>query len=139
VAWVAILALMPLLTAERTRAGDLAAGTVVVRIPRAVLMSDEAAPHSVRTGAFVFEKAQLAVYGEHELETLAHLLREADMGRAGIFDLRIVAETIARKIRYSGSDPGINPERFLRAFYRAQRAALEKGLLLGKRKASKHD
>ena len=102
-------------------------------------MSDEAAPHSVRSGALVFEKAQLAVYGEHELETLANLLRDADMGRADVFDLRVVAGTIARKIRYFGNEPAINPERFLRAFYRAQRAALEKGLLLGKRKASKHD
>jgi uncharacterized RDD family membrane protein YckC len=137
--WIVILALMPLVSREHTRAGDLVAGTVVVRVPRAALMVDEAAPHSVRSGALVFEKAQLDVYGEHELETLASLLRDAETGRADVFDLRIVAETIGRKIRYSGNEPTVNPERFLRAFYRAQRAALEKGLLLGKRKASQHD
>ena len=38
-----------------------------------------------------------------------------------------------------GPEAANEPERFLRAFYKQQRAALEKKLLLGKRKASKYD
>ena len=59
---------MPLYTKERTRAGDLVGGTVVVKIPRAVRLRDETRTAS---SALAFTRDQLAVYGEHELETLA--------------------------------------------------------------------
>jgi hypothetical protein len=39
----------------------------------------------------------------------------------------------------AGGEQELDPQRFLRVFYRAQRASLEKKLLLGKRKASKFD
>lgn len=136
--WVGLFVALPYLDAGRQRAGDFVAGTLVVRVPRAALLDDEAAPSSMRA-PLRFSRQQLAVYGEHELETLADILRQADAGRADTSDLVIVARTIAKKIRYAGKEPRSDPLRFLRAFYRAQRDALEKRLLLGKRKLSKFD
>lgn len=136
-AWIVVFAALPLFTDERTRAGDLVAGTVVVRVPRAVLLPDQADRASLRPIALT--SAQLAIYGEHELETLATLLRDHDRGHASDGDLRVVAETVARKIAFEGDEPRALPALFLRAFYKAQRAALEKRLLFGERKASKHE
>ena len=137
VGWVVVLALLPLISRERTRAGDLVGGTVVIRVPKAVLLEDEASRVSRQPMSFTVD--QLRVYGEHELETLATVLRKADDGKATADDLRIIAMTIARKVGYDGPEPYHDPYQFLRSFYRRQRAALEKQLLLGKRKASKED
>ena len=138
--WAAVIALMPFLTRENLRAGDLVGGTVVVVVPRAILIQDEAAPVSRALSsrhALVFTPAQLSIYGEHELETLATVMRRIDDGHADRSDQAHIAQTIARKIGYRGPEPRSAPARFLRAFYKQQRAALEKRLLLGKRKASK--
>ena len=144
--WVAIHALLPLTTRERTRSGDLVGGTVVISVPSPRLLDDTAArvtaPHLAVGAAqqpLVFSSHQLSYYGEHELETLVTLLRQADWGQASAYDLAVIAATIARKVEYLGPEAATNPERFLRAFYKQQRAALEKKLLLGKRKASKYD
>lgn len=142
--WCLLFFAMPLLSKDRTRAGDLAGGTVVVRIPKAELVVDQAGrasmpPASPELEPLLFTHAQLSIYGEHELETLADLIHKADAGRADVHDLGVVAKAIARKIEYGGHEPGWDAERFLRAFYKQQRAALEKQLLFGKRKASKFD
>ncbi len=137
VLWVVVLAIIPLVSRERTRAGDLVGGTVVIRIPKAQLLQDEASRVSLQP--LFFTPENLSFYGEHELETLATVLRKADSGRATPDDLRIIAMTISRKVGYDGPEPYHEPERFLRSFYKRQRAALEKKLLFGKRKASKHD
>jgi len=142
--WAVVIGALPAITRERTRAGDLVGGTVVVRVGQAKLVADEAARASVPSGALpadtlTFTPEQLSVYGEHELETLAHLIRQADVGKANLRDLQIVAGTIAQKIDYRGPEPVHDPARFLRAFYKRQRTVLEKQLLFGKRKASKHD
>jgi len=136
-AWVAVLSLLPVLTAERTRAGDLVAGTVVVRVPKAELLADEAATTAPAPPEFT--RTHLSVYGERELETLAAILRQVDDGRTTAADLRVIAQTIARKVGWDGPEPSGQPERFLRAFYRRQRARLEERLLFGERKASKED
>lgn len=139
--WVLVVALLPFLTSERTRAGDLAGGTVVVVVPRAALLADEAARTSVAPAAvdraIVLTPAQLSIYGERELEVLADLIRRIE--QATIEDRAHIARTIAKKIGYDGPEPHHDPTRFLSAFYKQQRAALEKRLLFGKRKASKHD
>lgn len=148
VLWALLLMVLPLITRERLRAGDLAGGTVVVQVPTAELVADEAARTSLAptgpgapTGPvpFRFTARQLAVYGEAELETLADLIRKIDEGRASLEDQAHIARTIAKKIDYDGPEPSREPTRFLRAFYKQQRAALERQLLFGKRKASKHD
>jgi len=134
--WIFVIGAMPFYTKERTRAGDLVGGTVVVTIPRAVRLRDET--HAVST-SLAFSRDQLAVYGEHELETLAELLRSVDHGRAQPEDLKLVAKTIQKRIRFEGTEPERAPLVFLREFYRSQRSELENKLVLGKRKASKHD
>lgn len=142
--WMLVIALLPVLTRERTRAGDLAGGTVVVRVPRAPLLADEAAraslaPASPQSETIALTAQQLAIYGERELEVLADLIRNIDEGRASEDDQARIARTIAKKIGYDGPEPRLEPTRFLTTFYKLQRAALEKRLLFGKRKASKHD
>lgn len=134
--WVLLIGAMPLYTTERTRAGDLVGGTVVVTVPRAVLLRDETRS---ATQDLVFTREQLSVYGEHELEVLAELLRSAEAGRATTADFQLVATTIARRIGFEGSEPERTALPFLREFYRAQRAELENRLVLGRRKADKHD
>jgi uncharacterized RDD family membrane protein YckC len=142
--WILAMVSLPFFTRENTRAGDLVGGTRVVRVPKAALRRDEAVRHSQPPGApahdaWTFTVAQLSIYGEHELETLAELLRDAQHGKARPEDLQVVARTIAQKIGFTGSAPLEDPRRFLRAFYEQQRAYLERKLLYGQRKASKLD
>lgn len=137
IGWISIVAFLPLISRERTRAGDLVGGTVVVKVPKATLLEDEAA--DPKAGAITFSREQLAVYGEHELETLATILRDMDRAITSQADLRTIAKTIAKKVGFQGTEPEKNPTLFLREFYREQRADLERRLVLGKRKASKLD
>jgi len=93
------------------------------------------ASHSGRSevsGAqFRFGEAELAVYGEYELQVLERVLR--DNSRENMV---AVTETICRKV---GWEPGRGDERaFLEAYYTQLRARLEKGMRFGKRKADKH-
>lgn len=135
-AWFLIFALMPLFNRDRLRAGDIVAGSWVVDAPRRKLEpamslqpdgseADPAAP-------FLFGEAELAVYGEFELQTLERLLRE-DRPEA----LEAVHRTIAAKI---GREAYWGQERaFLEAYYRQLRARLEAGLRVGRRKADKFE
>lgn len=134
--WFLIFALFPLFNRDRLRAGDLIAGSWVVEAPRLKLedaLSAGAAARatSPQTGAaYRFGEAELAIYGEYELQTLERVLRE-DRPEA----LAAVHEAICRKI---GWHPGAGDERaFLQAYYTQLRARLESGLRLGKRKADK--
>ncbi|MGB0679412.1 MAG: RDD family protein [Polyangiales bacterium] len=133
--WTLVMVGLPWLHPERLRTGDLLAGTAVVRTPSAPLLADQAARRSLT--AWHFRPEQLAIYGEHELETLARVLRRAEEEDAGNLDLHAIASTIAGKIGHPPADVTRDPLRFLRAFYRAQRAALEKHALFGRRKADK--
>lgn len=139
VAWAVLFPLTPLLNPLRQRAGDLIAGTLVIRMPRAQLLTDAAVIAKTRFEVARFEAQHLAVYGEHELEVLASLIREINTGRTDPEAVRTIALTIAKKIGYDGNDARDRPQEFLGRFYRAQRAELEKRLLLGDRKASKWD
>lgn len=134
--WFLIFALFPLFNRDRLRAGDLIAGSWVVEAPRmpledALSAAPAARAASQQTGvAYRFGEAELAIYGEYELQTLERVLRE-DRPEA----LAAVHEAICRKI---GWHPGAGDERaFLEAYYTQLRARLESGLRLGKRKADK--
>ena len=135
-AWFLIFALMPCFNRDRLRAGDLIAGSWVVEAPRrkldaAMSLNGGARGPSAATGAtYRFGEAELAVYGEYELQTLERVLRE-NRPEA----LTAVHETICRKI---GWEPGAGDERaFLEAYYTQLRARLESGMRLGRRKADK--
>jgi len=90
----------------------------------------------VRGPTFTFTDAQLAVYGEFELQVLEGVLRDTagvDRGET----LAVVADKIQGKIGFTPRISYGQEERFLRDFYAAQRAHLEKRMLFGKRKADK--
>jgi uncharacterized RDD family membrane protein YckC len=134
-AWVLVMLAIPVLSREGVRVGDLVAGTVVVRIPKLALKDDQG--RLAQGKQLVFTARHLGHYGEKELETLADLLRVRDAGRASDEDLAQVAEAICKRV---GLPPAVagDPERFLREFYRAQRAELEGRLVLGERIADKN-
>lgn len=137
-AWFLVFALFPCFNRDRLRAGDLIAGTWVVEAPRrkleAAMSTSEVAQKgaSAETGAtYRFGEAELAIYGEYELQTLERVLRE-NRPEAQV----AVAEAICRKIGWSA---GEGDERaFLEAYYTQLRARLEAQMRFGKRKADKH-
>ncbi len=132
--WILVLWLLPLFNKDRMRVGDMIAGTIVVRTPAAVLLEDLAARPAA--AALSFTDAQLDVYGIYELQVLEDVLRNA--GRYGNAEaVRTVAEKIREKIGWAGPSP--DDETFLRAFYAALRGRLERRMLFGKRRKSKHD
>lgn len=135
--WTAVFALLPVVQRHRMRAGDLVAGTVVVRLPIAILQPDEAGGSA--SSRWRFGPQHLAVYGAAELEALARILREVDpqQERGHTLSTR-VAQTIAHKVGFPDVGVEHDPDGFLRAFYGAQRAFLERQQLLGRRKADKH-
>lgn len=135
-AWFLVFALFPLFNRDRLRAGDLIAGSWVVEAPRrrlqaALSQGNGREASSRQTGAtYRFGEAELAVYGEYELQTLERVLRD-NRPEA----LASVHEAICRKI---GWEPGAGDERaFLEAYYTQLRARLESGMRLGQRKPDK--
>ncbi len=131
--WCAIFLLFPFFNRDSLRCGDVIAGTWVVeaqnrKLGQALSVS---APAAAADQAFTFTPAELAVYGEYELQTLERVLRE-DKGSA----LDDVADAISRKI---GRPYPYRAERvFLESYYIQLRAQLEQGLRLGRRKADKY-
>jgi uncharacterized RDD family membrane protein YckC len=137
-AWFAIFMTFPFFNRDAMRAGDLVAGTFVVEAPGrrregALDVSRAALGQEAAQGShgYRFGEAELAVYGEYELQVLERILRD---NRA---DAMVqVAETICAKIGWTA---GRGDERaFLEAFYAQLRARLESDLRFGKRKADKH-
>ena len=138
-AWFLIFALFPFFNKDRLRAGDIIAGSWVVEAPRrkleAALSAGQGAGAAgdAKDAAYRFSEAELAIYGEYELQTLERVLRE-NRPEA----LAAVYETICRKL---GRDAESVPDRraFLEAYYAQLRARLEANMRLGKRKADKFD
>ena len=128
--WTGVFLLFPLLNKDRLRVGDLLAGTWVIRTTRDKLGRDLTTARLVNL--FVFTSVQLDAYGVYELETLEGVLRRGD-AKATI----TVAQAIIDKIGWQTDVTDI--EGFLTAYYTQLRAHLEKRLLLGKRRADKHD
>jgi hypothetical protein len=137
--WFLVFALFPLFNKDRLRAGDLIAGSWVVEAPKrkleaAMSVSGSVAPANLvaadPTGGYRFGEAELAVYGEYELQMLERVLRD-NRPEA----MQAVYEAICTKI---GWTPGSDARAFLEAYYRALRQRLETGMRMGKRKADKH-
>jgi uncharacterized RDD family membrane protein YckC len=130
--WMLLLTLLPLFNRDRLRVGDMLGGTLVVAMPRRMLLQDLAA----REPRFTFAKAQLQAYGAFELQVLEELLRRGE-GPAGR-KLRLdVADKICRKIGWTAPLPDRDVDEFLGDFYAAERAFLEREQLYGRPKASK--
>jgi len=131
--WTGVFLLFPLFNRDRLRAGDLIAGTMVVKSPKKVLKPDLARDTAADPIAPSFTQAQLDAYGVKELHVLEEVLRRGDR--------RTVAE-VARRIRAKiGWDGPGEPSdaAFLAAYYAGLRGRLEAGLLFGRRRKDKFD
>lgn len=131
--WSGLFLLFPLFNRDRLRAGDLVAGTWVVRAPRVTLLADLTDDAPTALPRFAFTPQQADAYGVKELEILEDLLRRPDP-RA----VRLVAERIRGKIGFI-QPPGETDRAFLAAYYAALRARLEHRLLFGRRRKDKFD
>lgn len=130
--WCAVFVLLPLFNADKLRAGDLVAGTWVLRTPKQKLLRDMADDGAAHQPNFAFTPAQLDAYGVKELQVLEQVLRIVDKPT-----VRAVADRIAAKIGYARGDA--SDLEFLRAYYHAIRGRLESRLLMGRRRRDKFD
>jgi uncharacterized RDD family membrane protein YckC len=129
--WSGVFALFPLFNRDRLRAGDLVAGTWVVRAPRRRLAPDLTSIGAESREAFAFTSAQINAYGVKELHVLEEVIRRNDA--AVVLE---VAARIRNKIDWTGTEPDRD---FLNAYYAALRGRLETRLLFGHRRRDKHD
>lgn len=125
--WSGIFLFFPLFNRDRLRVGDLLAGTWVVHTVRGKLGSDLVVP--VERERRVFSEAALGLYGVYELQMLEEVLR-------GGSEEAIV--TVAATIRRKAGLPDDHDDRgFLTDYYAALCGRLERGLLVGRRRADK--
>ena len=135
--WSFIFLLFPLFNKDRLRAGDLIAGTWVVKSPKPILSKDLAgAPKT--TGRYMFSQKQIDAYGVKELHVLENVLRKSDPKT-----LEEVTARIMTKIEWPNPDKTENTNaarrEFLNAYYAALRRKLETKLLFGVRREDKFD
>jgi len=131
--WMLFFAVLPAINRDRMRGGDLIAGTMVIALPKRALSSDlvEAVVQ------FSFSEQQLRAYGAFELQVLEELLRRPDAPDA-VRVLNEVCDKICRKIGWSAPVPPSQVVLFLRDFYTAERAFLEREQLYGKVRVDKY-
>lgn len=149
-AWLFVFMLMPLFNRDRLRIGDMLGGTRVVVQPRPLLLpdlADAAAPpafpvswqHAAPSNpVFPFTPEQLDVYGIYELQVLEGVLRGDASQQSHVEAMATVARKIHEKINYHVPVLAHQYERFLRDFYTALRANLEKKMLFGQRREDKY-
>jgi uncharacterized RDD family membrane protein YckC len=118
--WLALTSALPLCNRDRLRAGDLIGGTIVIAVPKKVLLDDLVSGRV----AFAFTDEQLQRYGILELQILEELLRRPETLETGEL-LADVARKVQRKIGWTGAVQEHRAREFLRDFYAAQRAFLE--------------
>lgn len=137
-AWALVLTALPLFNRERLRAGDLIGGTQVVAMPKRLLLQDLTigGPRESTAAAYAFTPAQLAIYGNFELQVLEEFLRRPPTPETEKL-LTEVCRKITTKIGWEEAVPPESVRRFLTEFYAAERADLERGQLFGKIKADK--
>jgi uncharacterized RDD family membrane protein YckC len=132
--WVLCFLVLMFFNRDRMRAGDLIAGTIVIALPRQRLLGDLVATRA----RFVFADDQLMAYGKRELQILEDLLRRQENRETGEL-LRDVCDRICRKIDWPQRVPPADTVPFLRDFYTAQRAFLEREQLFGRPRADKFE
>jgi uncharacterized RDD family membrane protein YckC len=130
--WLVFFAALPLINRDRMRGGDLIAGTMVIALPKLTLLSDLVE----RAAQFTFSEQQLRAYGAFELQVLEELLRRPPTP-AGAVVLREVCDKICHRIGWTSEVPQNQLVMFLRDFYTAERAFLEREQLYGKVRADK--
>lgn len=131
--WMLFFAALPLINRDRMRGGDLIAGTMVIALPKQALSADLVE----KAVQFSFSESQLRAYGAFELQVLEELLRRPDAPDTGDL-LREVCDKIRNKIGWNAPVPPGQVVLFLRDFYTAERAFLEREQLYGKGRADKY-
>jgi uncharacterized RDD family membrane protein YckC len=131
--WMLFFAALPSINRDRMRGGDLIAGTIVIALPKRALSSDLVDG----TVQFSFTEQQLRAYGAFELQVLEELLRRPDSAES-LRVLNDVCDKICRRIIWTAPVPPNQVVPFLRDFYTAERAFLEREQLYGKGRADKH-
>lgn len=132
--WTGVFVFFPLFNRDRLRAGDIIAGTWVIQTPKRTLLADLATGSSDRPlSAGLFTPDQLNAYGIKELQVLEDVLRANRREAIGL-----VANRIRIKIGWKRA-PEEQDTWFLNAYYVELRRHLESGLLMGRRRADKHD
>jgi uncharacterized RDD family membrane protein YckC len=131
--WMLFFAALPAINRDRMRGGDLIAGTTVIALSKRALSSDlvEGTVH------FSFTEQHLRAYGAFELQVLEELLRRPDSEEA-LRVLNDVCDKICRRITWTAPVPPNQVALFLRDFYTAERAFLEREQLFGKGRADKY-
>jgi hypothetical protein len=130
--WLLFFAALPFINRDRMRGGDLIAGTMVISMPKRALLGDLVE----RTAQTSFTEQQLRAYGAFELQVLEELLRHPDAPDA-MRVLNEVCDKICRRIGWTAPVPPADVVHFLREFYTAERAFLEREQLYGKARADK--
>lgn len=131
--WSGIFLFFPLFNKDRLRAGDLIAGTWVVRAPKPILASDLVAEKAALDPNYVFNSEQIEAYGVYELHVLEDVIRAND--RQSVAD---VADRIRNKIKWEKGMSEVDLD-FLKAYYAALRGRLETRMLFGVRRKDKFD
>jgi uncharacterized RDD family membrane protein YckC len=131
--WMLFFAVLPAINRDRMRGGDLIAGTMVIALPKRALSSDLVEERL----QFTFSEPQLRAYGAFELQVLEELLRRPDLPDSRKV-LTEVCDKICHKIGWTGPVAPDQVPLFLRDFYTAERAFLEREQLYGKGRADKH-
>ncbi|HEX7822033.1 MAG TPA: RDD family protein [Sphingobium sp.] len=128
--WSGIFLLFPLFNRDRLRIGDMLAGTWVVNEGRARLGADLSSLAPSERPRRIFSEAALDLYGIYELQTLEDVLRK---GQEEV--IITVAAAIRRKAGMAddGDDHG-----FLNDYYAALCVRLERGMMVGRRRADKY-
>jgi uncharacterized RDD family membrane protein YckC len=150
--WVLVIGFLPFMNRDSMRGGDLIAGTIVIRMAQRTLARDVANSEF----HFTFTDQHLSAYGNFELQVLEELLRRHGHGKSayskpgtnateaqrasleGKQMLHEVCEKICKKIGWQEPVPPEQELQFLKDFYTAERAFLERGQLFGMVKADKH-
>lgn len=132
IVWCGIFVLFPLFNRDRLRAGDLIAGTWVLKAPKQKMLPDLTTEKPAEA-AYTFTTAQLDAYGVKELQVLESVLRSSEPNA-----MQAVAEQIRLKIVWKTRGYETDKD-FLSAYYAALRRRLEQRLLFGVRKKDKHD
>jgi uncharacterized RDD family membrane protein YckC len=133
IGWCAVFVFLPLFNRDKLRAGDIVAGTWVLKAPRRKLAPDMAVKAHVAARDIVFSQRELDAYGVKELQVLEEVLRRYEPRT-----LAAVAERIRAKIGRQ-PDPRFSDGAFLDAYYVALRGRLEHRLLFGRRRRDKFD
>lgn len=131
--WSGIFLFFPLFNKDRLRAGDLIAGTWVVRAPKPILATDLASEKADLDSAYQFTPEQVEAYGVHELHVLENVIRANE--QQTVMD---VAARIRKKIDWDKGLSEVDLD-FLKAYYAALRGRLETRLLFGVRRKDKFD